>query len=268
MLSLFQFQETAAANVSFRVTEYLDDPAQVTVNRKLHVPPFFHALSALTGAGKTAMLAEAVSQIADTMPVKPVIMWLSKGKVVVRQTFENLSPGGKYHHLLDGMAVDALANYKPEVVTDANQPLVYFATVGTFNQRDKDSGTLLIHKSDVDNMEASVWDALRLRTDGDGHRRPLIVVYDEAQNLSNQQTELLLELDPDGFLLASATMRLPARIGEEVQHLRTAGYAGLNDEYLVTKVKTADVVAEGLVKDTVLLAGYNTPMEEAIAQLL
>lgn len=268
MLSLFQFQETAAANVSSRVTEYLDDPARVTVNRKLHVPPFFHALSALTGAGKTAMLAEAVSQIADTMPVKPIVMWLSKGKVVVRQTFENLSPGGKYHHLLDGMAVDVLANYKPEVVTDANQPLVYFATVGTFNQRDKESGTLLIHKSDVDNMEASVWDALRLRTDGDGNRRPLIVVYDEAQNLTNQQTELLLELEPDGFLLASATMRLPARIGEEVQHLRTAGYAGPDDEYLVTKVKTADVVAEGLVKDTVLLAGYNTPMEEAIAQLL
>jgi type III restriction enzyme len=265
MLSLFQFQEVAAATVSSHVSEYLDAPAINTVNKKRHVAPFFQALSALTGAGKTMILAEAVSQIADTMPVKPVIMWLSRGKVVVRQTFVNLSPGGKYHHLLDGMAIDALANYKPEVVAEADQPLVCFATVGTFNQKDKESGTLLIHKSDVDNMEASIWDALRLRTDSEGNRRPLIVVYDEAQNLSNQQTELLLELEPDGFLLASATMRLPTRIGAEVQHIRTAGY---DDKDLVTKVMTRDVVAEGLVKDTVLLEGYNTPMEEAISQLL
>ncbi len=265
MLSLFQFQEEAAATVSSHVSDYLDAPAVMTVNRKRHVAPFFQALSALTGAGKTVVLAEAVSQIADTMPSKPVIMWLSRGKVVVRQTFVNLSPGGKYHHLLDGMAVDALANYKPETVAEADQPLVYFATVGTFNQKDKDSGSLLIHKSDVDNMETSIWDAIRQRTDIDGNRRPLIVVYDEAQNLSDQQTELLLELEPDGFLLASATMRLPARIGAEVQHIRTAGYG---DSDLITKVKTKDVVAEGLVKDTVLLEGYNTPMEEAISQLL
>ena len=199
------------------------------------------------------------------MPIKPVVLWLSKGKVVVQQTFTNLSPGGKYHHLLDGMTVDALANYKPEVVTEAGQPLVYFATAGTFNQKDKATGTLLIHKSDVDNMESSIWDQLRIRTDIDGNRRPLIVVYDEAQNLSNQQTDLLMELEPDGFLLASATMRLPTRIGDEVDRIRTAGYS---DDYLITKVKTSAVVAEGLVKDTVLLEGYNTPMEEAIAQLL
>ena len=265
MLNLYQFQEAAAANVSSRVAEYLANPQVQTVNRKRHVVPFFHALSAITGAGKTAMLAESVAQIAATMPVKPVIMWLSKGKVVVRQTYENLSDGGKYHHLLGGMAVDALANYRPETVAEASQPLVYFATAGTFNQKDKEGGTLLIHKSDVDNMESSVWDAIRLRLDANSNRRPLVVVYDEAQNLSPQQTELLLELEPDGFLMASATMTLPARIGEEVDRIRTAGYG---DEYLTTEVKTADVVAAGLVKDTVLLEGYNTPMEEAIAQLL
>jgi type III restriction enzyme len=265
MLSLFQFQEQAAATMSSRVSDYLDAPARVTIDRRPHVAPFFQALSALTGAGKTVVLAEAVSQIADTLPIKPVIMWLSKGKVVVRQTYANLSPGGKYHHLLEGMSVHPLADYSPEVVAETDHPLVYFATVGTFNQKDKESGSLLIHKSEVDTMETSVWEALRLRTDGEGNRRPLVVVYDEAQNLSNQQTELLLELEPDGLLLASATMRLPARIGAELQYIRTAGY---DDNLLVTKVDTGDVVAEGLVKDTVLLQGYNTPMEEAITQLL
>ena len=99
MLSLFQFQEEAAATVSSHIADYLDSPAITTVNKKRHTAPFFQALSALTGAGKTVILAEAVSQITDTMPVKPLIMWLSRGRVVVRQTFVNLSPGGKYHHL-------------------------------------------------------------------------------------------------------------------------------------------------------------------------
>ena len=175
MLSLFQFQEEAAATVSSHISEYLEAPARTTVNKKPHVAPFFQALSALTGSGKTVVLAEAVSQISDTMPVKPVIIWLSRGRVVVRQTFVNLSPGGKYHHLLDGMAVDVLANYKPEIVAEADRGLVYFATVGTFNQKDKATGNLLIYKSDVDTMEASIWEAIRLRIDSQGRRRPLIV---------------------------------------------------------------------------------------------
>lgn len=265
MIELFKFQEEAAANVAARVSEYLDQPQIQIVDRRKHVVPFFHALAAVTGAGKTAILAESVAQMASTMPVKPIVVWLSKGKVVVQQSFANLAPGGKYHHLLDGMNVELLADYSEFDVAEAASALVYFATVGTFNQKDKQDGSLLIHKSDVDNMERSIWDALKVRTDSAGNRRPLIVVYDEAQNLSDQQTDLLLELEPDGFLMASATMRLPARIGEEVARIRTAGYG---DSHLVTQVKTSDVVSEGLIKDTVLLEGYNSPMEEAVGKLL
>jgi len=265
MITLFQFQEEAAASISDRISRYLDDPISVGSKKHPHDVPFFQALSALTGAGKTVILAEAVAQIADTLPVKPIIMWLSRGKVVVGQSFANLAAGGKYHHILDDMAIAALADYSPEIVAESDRPIVFFATVGTFNQKDKDSGTLRVHKSDVDTMESSVWDAIRLRTDSEGNRRPLIVVYDEAQNLSNQQTELLLELEPDGFLLASATMRLPARIGDEVGHLKQFGWG---DDDLVTKVGTPAVVSEGLVKETVLLEGYNAPMEETISNLL
>lgn len=265
MVSLFQFQDQAAAEISSKVSNYLDTPAVTMVNKAHHQAPFIQTLSAITGAGKTVVLAEAVSQISDTMPVKPIIMWMSRGKVVVQQTYTNLSSGGRYHHLLDGMTVDVLGNYKPDVVSGTDDPFVYFATVGTFNQRDKVGGSLLIHKTDVDAMEASVWDAIRMRVDSEGRRRPLVVVYDEAQHLTDQQTELLLELDPDGFLLASATLSLPSRIGEEYRHIRNAGY---EDDELSTKVRTKDVVAEGLIKDTVHLAGYNTPMEDAVSQLL
>lgn len=265
MITLFQFQEQAAATMANRVTDYLDNQVTVGTKKNPHDVPFFQALSALTGAGKTVILAEAVSHIAETMPVPPVVMWLSRGKVVVQQSFTNLSPGGKYHHLLDNMSVQALADYLPTEVAESGSPLVYFATVGTFNQRDQEDGTLRIYKSDIDNMEVSIWEALRKRTDTEGHRRPLVIVYDEAHNLSDQQTELLLELEPDGFLLATATMRLPARIGEEVGYLRRHGWT---DDNLITKVKTPDVVAEGLVKQTVLLEGYNAPMEETISNLV
>lgn len=265
MITLFQFQEIAAAQIRQRVSEYLDDPVTAGRRANKHVVPYFQALSALTGAGKTVILAAAVAHIAGELPVAPVILWLSKGKVVVEQSFANLSPGGKYHRLLDNMAVAALADYSPDDVAQSDRPLIYFATVGTFNQKDKEDGNLRIYKSDVDTMEQSVWTALTQRLDAAGNRRPLIVVYDEGQNLSDQQTDLLLDLEPDIFLPASATMKIPARLDREIQALRSADWT---PDELVTKVPTSHVVDAGLVKSTVLLEGYNSPMEETVATLI
>ena len=52
-----------------------------------------------------------------------------------------------------------LAEYDPEEVADLTKPIVYFATVGTFNQRDKENGTLVIYRCDIDTAEQSTWDA-------------------------------------------------------------------------------------------------------------
>lgn len=264
-MELFQFQEEAAATVSDRFLEYLDDPPQAGTSKHPRAVPFFQALSALTGAGKTLILAEAVSQVAATMTVPPVVLWMSRGKVVVRQAFANLSPGGKYAHLLDNFTVRTLAEYDPQEAAESSSALLCFATVGTFNQRDKEKGSLTIFQSDIDNTETSTWDALKLRSTDSGVRRPLFVVYDEGHNLSDQQTELLMELEPDGFLLASATMRLPARLNQEVEDLKRRGWS---EDRLITRVDTAAVVAEGLVKGTIDLAGYNSPMEETVANLI
>lgn len=75
---------------------------------------------------------------------------------------------------------------------------------------------------------------IELRLTEDGTRRPLIVVYDEAQNLSDLQTNLLLELEPTAFLLASATLRFPARFVQTVIDPLKAN--GWTDETLVTVV--------------------------------
>jgi len=70
----------------------------------------------------------------------------------------------------------------------------------------------------LDNADRSTWEALKIRQDEKGQRRPLIVVYDEAHNLTDQQVDLLLELEPEAFLLASATMRLSQHLSEQIEY--------------------------------------------------
>lgn len=266
MIELFEFQRQASQTIADRFIEYIGDPVETGTRKKRRTVPFFQALQAITAAGKTAILADAVSTAAAMLSPAPVVLWLSKGKVVVEQTYANLLPGGKYHHLLDGFDVQAIAEYNPEDAKRSPRPAVYFATVGTFNVADKAAGNRLIYRCDIDDQDESTWDALRTRAVvGTGNRRPLLVVYDEGHNLSDQQTDILMELEPDGFLLASATMRLPARLGEVVTELKRAGKT---DSWLVTNVDAHAVSDAGLVKSTVSLAGYKAPMEETVAALL
>ncbi len=265
MIELFQFQRDASATIAGRFVEYLDDPVIVGTAKKSRRVPFYQTLSALTASGKTVILADATAAVAAAMPVAPIVLWLSKGTVVVEQSLANLMPGGKYHHLLGDFGVKALGDYDEIEVEESTRPLIFFGTVGTFNQRDKEKGDRLIYRSEIDTASQSTWDALKARQDLNKDRRPLVVVYDEAHNLSEQQTNLLLELEPDGFLLASATMRIPARLANEVDALKANGKT---DDWLTTRVRPKDVADSGLVKTTVSLGGYKAPMEETVSELL
>ncbi|SDI87166.1 type III restriction enzyme [Arthrobacter subterraneus] len=265
MISLLPFQRQASTQIADRFIEYQGNEVLKGTKNNPQSVPFFQSLAALTGAGKTVILADAVAQIAAVLKPAPVILWLSKGKVVVEQSFANLVPSGKYNHLLGLATVRLLNEYNPADVESDSAPLVYFATVGTFNQKDMEKGNRNIFDADIDNTGTSTWDALRTRTDSTGSRRPLVVVYDEAQNLSEQQTGLLLQLQPDAILLASATMRLPQLMVQEVEHLKRAGRT---DDWLITSVTSSAVVSEGLVKNTVSMAGYRSPMEETVSAML
>jgi len=266
-LGLFQFQQDAASQMADRFIEYAAEPVVTGRRANVRDVPFYQALSSITGSGKTAILAQAVSEIVAMSEVPPVILWLSKGKVVVQQSYANLADGGKYTHLLPDITVRLLSEYDPEDVANSTEALLYFATVGTFNQRDRENSNLRIFAFDTDDIESTRWEALKERATADGQRRPLIVVYDEAQNLSDQQTTLLLEQQPAVFLLASATLRFPAQFDAEViQPLRQQGE--YRDEDLITSVKSATVVASGLVKGLISLDGLNAPMEETIAEML
>jgi type III restriction enzyme len=265
LIELYEFQERAAEQIADRFRRYYEDPPMRGTKKNGRVVPFYQALSSITASGKTVILAEAVSAMATVVAVAPIIIWLSKGKVVVEQSYANLVEGGKYHHLLAPVQVSTLAQYDADDVAEVSEPLVYFATVGTFNQKDKEGGDRAIFRSDIDVAETSTWEALKVRATGYGIRRPLIVVYDEAQNLSDQQTELLLELEPDAIVAASATMRQPQALANEVQRLRQEGW---EDVDLITQVDAKAVAESGLVKSTVVLSGYEAPMEETISSLL
>lgn len=265
MIELFQFQQQAADTIADRCIDYFDDPVVVGTQKHPEPVPFFQALASITASGKTVILTDAVSTIAQTQAVAPIVLWLSKGKVVVEQSYANLLPGGKYHHLLGDCFVASLGEYDQTEVAESTRPLIFFATVGTFNQKDKDEGTLLIYRSEIDTADQSTWDALKQRPTAEGQRRPLFVVYDEAHNLSDQQTNLLMELEPDAFLLASATMRLPAALAARVDELKRRGK---DDTWLTTQVDAKAVADAGLVKSTLLLEGYKAPMEETVEALI
>ena len=82
--------------------------------KNLRVVPFYQALASITASGKTVILADAVSTICTLLPIPPVVLWLSKGKVVVDQTYANLAPGGKYHHLLGDRRVQLPREVRPD----------------------------------------------------------------------------------------------------------------------------------------------------------
>lgn len=266
-IELFQFQQDAASQMADRFIEYSAEPIVMGRRANTRDVPFYQALASITGSGKTAILAQTVSEIAAMSEIPPVILWLSKGKVVVQQSYANLADGGKYDHLLPDITVRLLSEYDPEDVANSEEALLYFATVGTFNQRDRENSNLKIFAFDTDDIESTRWEALKIRETAAGRRRPLVVVYDEAQNLSDQQTTLLLEQQPAVFLLASATLRFPAQFDVEViQPLRQQGE--YKDEDLITPVKSSTVVASGLVKGMISLDGLNAPMEETISEML
>lgn len=261
-MELLPFQINASAQIAERFHAYMEDPLTIT---RARIVPFYQSLSSITGSGKTLVLADAVEQIRSRLPVEPIVLWLSKGRVVVWQTLSNLA-NGKYAGLVGGFDVKPLLECKPGDVEDSSRGLILVATVGKFNQKDKEQGDRKIFKVGLDVAEQSLWDMLKARRDSQGRRRHFIVVYDEGHNLSNQQTELLLELDPDALIAASATVRVPTALEKVINRLKQD--KSWKDADLVTAVKSSDVVNSGLVKKQIMLCGYLTPMEIAINELL
>ena len=266
MIDLYEFQAHAADQIADRVITYYNEPLEITQGTTRRIP-FIQLLSSITASGKTIILADAVASIAYKLAVRPVILWLSKATVVVEQTYASLDAGGVLHSLIGDFVVRPLAEYDSTEVAEEDKPFLFFATVGTFNQKDKEQGSRKVFRSGLDDAARSTWDALKLRPDPTGNRRPLLVVYDEAQNLSDQQADLLLELEPDAFLLATATQRIPRRFSEDVIDILNK-LGNKTDGDLMTTVDAKAVADSGLIKTTIELVGRQAPMEQVVEAML
>lgn len=285
MLDLKVFQSESAGLIAARYAYYANHTDRPRKGNKPR--PFFQALSALTGAGKTPILAEAVALMRSHFSGEPIVFWMSKAKSVVAQTYTNFSAGGKYSGIVEGFRVINIPQLTPASIEDGSTPLIIMATTGLFNNKEQSEGALNIYKRDADQFgDQSPWERLIERKDGQ-RRRPLLIVYDEGHNLSEQQTELLAELEPDAYLLASATLKLPSNFhksvirhitgwAEEVEDDEAFGkLQALNDQgnpdaqkFITTSIRSDKVVEAQLVKKAIQFDGTTAQMEKCLDDLM
>ncbi len=286
MIELKVFQSDCAKVIAARYAFFANHPDRPRKGAKPR--PFFQALSALTGAGKTPILAQAVVLMRGHFSAEPIVLWMSRAKSVVAQTYTNFS-GGKYSEIIEGFRVINIQNLAPKLISDSSTPLLIMTTTGLFNNKDQSAGSLNIYKRENDLFgDQSPWRRL-IERKHDGHRRPLIIVYDEGHNLSEQQTELLGELEPDAYLLASATLKLPANFQKSViqpiklwveeaddpgpfasESIKAVNEHGTPDaEFFITTAVSSDKVVEAeLVKKAIQFDGTTAPMERCVDDLI
>src|SRR4051794_23259136 len=131
-IELLPFQRKASDTIVERYNRLVTAERRPMVYAGWPVP-FYQALSGLTGAGKTPILADAVAQIRAGMPGEPIVFWMSMAKAVVDQTATNFAGGGKYTHLIEGFLPFPIGDLTQEAIRDGSVPVIVLATVGTFN---------------------------------------------------------------------------------------------------------------------------------------
>lgn len=285
MFELKVFQAESASLIASRYSYYASHADRPMKGNKPR--PYFQALSALTGAGKTPILAQAVALMRSHFAVEPIVLWMSKAKSVVAQTYTNFSAGGKYSTIVEEFRIINAGQLTAGDISDGSTPLLILTTTGLFNSKEQAEGALNIYKKDADLFgDESPWERLIARKSA-GKRRPLLIVYDEGHNLSDQQTEILAELEPDGYLLASATLKLPENFHKSVirhisgwveevddldalRRLQAISEQGKADaqRYITTTVRSDKVVEAQLVKRAVQFDGSTAPMEQCLDDMM
>lgn len=269
-MELKKFQQEVCSIIAYRY-HYFSNHDERPYTKKSGGIPFFQSLSAITGSGKTPILAQAIAQIKNGLypnQKEPLILWMTKSKVVIEQTFYNFIEGGKYFKLTEDFQVISLKNVNSNILCQ-NKPIILTLTTASFNNKDQEDSNLNFYKTNQDLLgDKSIKDLIYKR-EIDGIRRPLFIVYDEGHNLTQQQTDLLMEFEPEGYLVSSATLDFPLEFKKKVinPYKEWAEKAGKENFDIVT-VNTNDVVQEQLIKKHIKFDGTTTTMEECISNLI
>jgi type III restriction enzyme len=259
--NLKPFQLKASGALTQMLTTYPAPPFKRVFDRNTgEVSPFLCRLKAITGSGKTPMLALTVGSLGDA-----IILWTTNRGAVISQTHTNLNAGGSYSSLLpQDTEVKILSTLSDadwdNVVTTKSGLTILLGTVALFNRDDDSKEGLNLHKL---RNGTSYWQMLA----GNGpdlRERDLYVVYDEAHGTTNAQFNLLTELKPRAFILASASP-LNADLqnllpGDSVEEKETSL------ELQTVKIDTREVVKEGLLKTRLYLVDCNTTRSYAVRE--
>lgn len=260
---LFPFQEEAAQSLREAALSWV-----AYAVRRGHPPeygeseiPFLGQLKAVTGSGKTPVLANTVAGLGDA-----VVFWTTRSSAVVEQTYANLN--GKYRSLLPpGAKVirDIPSQLAWRELIDAKTGLtIWVLTVASWNEAEAGSSNgdarLRLRREQPDWAGSGApFDQLR-----ENLKRPLWVVSDESHNQSEVQLDQLAALRPRGFFMASATPLVNELFkkwedalnqGEETKTLFDAGRV---------PIKTRDVVDADLLKTTIEVVDYRSGSEESL----
>jgi hypothetical protein len=221
--------------------------------------PFLCRLRAITGAGKTPILALAAQHLK-----KGIILWTTNRGAIISQTLSNLRSGGKYSALLpEGTQIFHLGDMSPtdweQTMTATNGLTILLSTVAAFNQ---DGDNLKIHQKYGD---VTRWEMLggRQKT-REGRIRPIYIFYDEGHGATERQFVKLRELDPRAFLLASASP-LPEDLADLVSG-KTSEERQESMKERTVAVSTKDVVEAGLLKSRLYFVDCNTARSDAIRE--
>ena len=74
MLELFDFQEKAALKIVEKYENYLRQPIIIKKGEEETPVPFIQILDALTGSGKTVILAKAIGEVSKSASCPPIIL--------------------------------------------------------------------------------------------------------------------------------------------------------------------------------------------------
>lgn len=263
--TLFPFQEDAAQALRSAALKWVYQAATTEPPRYgTATIPFVGQLKAVTGAGKTPILAEVVSGLGDG-----VVIWTSKSSAVVEQTYNNLR--SKYRGLLPGANVRIIREIPGqqdwhELINVANGLTIWVLTTASWNEAEaaKAGGAvdarLNLHRPQADwSGDTSPWTQLRTKL-----KRPLWIVSDESHNQTDTQLDQLAALKPIGFFMASATP-VHGELFDEWQRIlsREEDWKKLLDAGQVP-VRTAQVVAAELLKTTIELLDFQSGTEESL----
>ncbi|HEX8472596.1 MAG TPA: hypothetical protein VF666_01055 [Pyrinomonadaceae bacterium] len=204
--------------------------------------PAVRLISAITGAGKTPILAKVASGLKDS-----IILWTTPASAVITQTVYKLK--NQYRHILgDDVRVYSVVDMTPDQWnTVLNAPTgvsILVCTVALFNIEDKEGRS--IHDS-------GRWVQLKEKDfGGSRERHRLFVVYDEGHNLTAQQANLLLELSPRAVIMASGSDQKGGGLSALI-HTGGKPWSEIIPT-LTTKVETPQVVKESLLKRRIEMA--------------